>query len=186
MMTSLIEIVKGQHSQSGSAGPSTPAALPPQQQASSSSDETLKILQEENRQLQLRFDNMRAEQEKMLAQQRARNSAKRDRVRSLLEILAEEDEAADEAEQDVQMVEPAEEEEQEEEWPDLSFAPAAKKAKKDQGEPSADGGSGRPSAGDDGTGPGFEIDLRQCRVCGQFAYTRKNMCLNTQCETWPA
>ena len=179
MMNSLIsELVNRQHSQSGSA--TTPAQPP--QQASSSSDETLKILQEENRQLQLRFDNMRAEQEKMQARQRARNSAKRDRVRSLLEILAE-DEAADEAEEDTQMVEPAEEEEQEEEWPDLSFAPAAKKAKKDQGEPS-DGG--KPGAGDDGTVPGPELDLRHCRQCGQLSYTRKNMCLNTQCETWPA
>ncbi|CAE7599865.1 unnamed protein product, partial [Symbiodinium microadriaticum] len=130
MMNSLIELVNRQQSQSGSAGPSTPAQPP--QLASSSSDETLKILQEENRQLQLRFDNMRAEQEKLQAQQRARNSAKRDRVRSLLQIIAE-DEAEDEVEEDVQMVEPAEEEEQEEEWPDLSFAPAAKKAKKNQG-----------------------------------------------------
>ena len=45
---------------------------------------------------------MRALQEKLQAQQRARNLAKRDRVRPLLEIIAEDDD-----DEDVQMVEPA-------------------------------------------------------------------------------
>lgn len=66
----------------------------------------------------------------------------------------------------------------------------------DSGKPSDDG-CGLPSANPDGPGDGPpevipvpdgppQLDLRTCRSCGQLSYTRKNMCVNTQCETWPA
>ena len=66
----------------------------------------------------------------------------------------------------------------------------------DSGKPSDDG-CGLPSANPDEPGDGPpevipvpdghpQLDLRTCRSCGQLSYTRKNMCVNTQCETWPA
>lgn len=165
VMNSLLEFMNKQ--QSGPSGSAGPSQSPPAGQPQGASSETLKMLQEQNKELQQRFENMRQQQETLQAQQRA----KRERVRSLLQALADEDD-----EEDVQIVEPAGEEE-EEEWPDLSFAPAAKKAK---GEP-----EGKPAAaGDAANLP--ELDLRTCNRCGQVSYTRKNQCVNTACETWPA
>lgn len=99
------------------------------------------------------------QQEAMQAQQRA----KRTRVRLALQALADESE---DDEEDVQM-------EEEEEY----SAPVAKKAK--------GGPEGKPAAECDAANLP-ELDLRLCNRCGQVSYTRKNQCVNTACETWPA
>ena len=40
------------------------------------------------------------------------------------------------------------------------------------------------SSGSGGPSPPPVYDLRECKKCGETAYCRKGVCVNTQCATW--
>ena len=179
LMNSVIHLLQQQQGQSGQSSGSNQATTqvapaPPQQTAPPPQNT---VSETEFRHLQ--------EQNELLREANQQLQSRQTRKRALIEtILLCEDKDDDEAM---------------EEAVETFLKGPRQKAEGDQldsGKPSDDG-CGLPSANPDGPGDGPpevipvpdgppQLDLRTCRSCGQLSYTRKNMCVNTQCETWPA
>ena len=178
LMNSVIHLLQQQQGQSGQSSGSNQATTqvaPAPQQTAPPPQNT--VSETEFRHLQ--------EQNELLREANQQLQSRQTRKRALIEtILLCEDKENDEAM---------------EEAVETFLKGARQKAEGDQldsGKPSDDG-CGLPSANPDGPGDGPpevipvpdgppQLDLRTCRSCGQLSYTRKNMCVNTQCETWPA